>query len=76
MPSMVHVMLVQAVVLQFPKYKPNQKNPGKIDWEKLKGHPSEIKEMLNKTNVSIGSTITVETSRQSKYSREESGSAE
>jgi hypothetical protein len=59
---MVHVMLVQAVVLQFPKYKPNQKTSGKIDWQKLAGQPTFDK--LNATNVSIGSTITG-TSRQS-----------
>lgn len=35
MPDMTHVLLVQAVCLQFPKYKPNNKYAGRIEWAKM-----------------------------------------
>jgi hypothetical protein len=35
MPDMAHVLLVQAVCLQFPKYRPNFKYPGRVDWSKM-----------------------------------------
>ena len=37
MPDMTHVLLVQAVCLQFPRYRPNQKpaGGGRIDWGKM-----------------------------------------
>ena len=37
---MIHILLIQAVLLQYPKYKPDVPIKGKVDFNKL-GHSSK-----------------------------------
>ena len=56
-PDMIHIMLMQAVILQFPKYRPNVPIKGKVDFNKLGN--TQSKDSLGKKglNATTGSLV-------------------
>lgn len=53
---MIHILLIQAVLLQYPKYKPDVPIKGKVDFNKL-GHSSKPVGMSTKGLTTTGSVI-------------------